>query len=197
MSKLGILDFSSLHNTTQALLLHIDTNQGQPPIENQNFLKSIPPSPTFADIPRSDNNWTEKVAQQGEAIRQKLLENFPLAFKNKNDFSPSSASVPLIHITVDSDAKIVNRKTRIKIPIGMEGQCNDLIDRLLKQDKIGRNDKITTWCSPARFVRKASGAPRLVINHQGLNGAGERIGYPFKSAAEIHQMIEKKIHIHL
>ena len=33
--------------------------------------------------------------------------------------------------------------------------------------------------------------PRLVINYKGLNSAGERIGYPFKSAAEIHQMIEK------
>ena len=68
MSKLGILDFSSLQITTQAPLQHIDTNQGQPPIENQNFLKSIPPSPTFADIPRSDNNWTEKIAQQGDCL---------------------------------------------------------------------------------------------------------------------------------
>ena len=54
MSKLGILDFSSLHNTSNAPLLHLDANQGQPP---------------------NENIWAEEVAQQGEVIRQKIPEN--------------------------------------------------------------------------------------------------------------------------
>ena len=106
-------------------------------------------------------------------IKQTLITQFPLAFRAKGDDSPSCAMVPPVQISVDQDAKVVNRKTAIKLPIRMEEPCNELISKLLAQDKIARVDHCTTWCSPARFVRKSSGAPRLVVNFKGLNKAGE------------------------
>ena len=50
-------------------------------------------------------------------------------------------------------------------------------------------DKPTSWWSPARFVPKANGAPKLVINFKGLNAVGSRIWYPFLSAEEIHHKV--------
>ena len=42
-----------------------------------------------------------------------------------------------------------------------------------------------------RFVRKSNWSPFLVVNNQGLNGAGQRLAYPFTSANEVHSMIDK------
>ena len=51
-----------------------------------------------------------------------------------------------------------------------------------------RFDGFSTWCFPARFVKKSNGSPRLMVNFKGLNAAGNWLGYPFSSAAEIQTM---------
>ena len=70
----------------------------------------------------------------------------------------------------------------------MKDDCNKLIERLLQQGSIRRFNGFSTWCFPARFVKKSNGSPRLMVNFKGLNAAGNWLGYPFSSAAEIQTM---------
>ena len=92
MEQLGILDFSSLFTSPQAQLWHINCKLNNPPPENQQFFKNVPSPQTFENIPDTDKNWHSKVIEQGKIIRNVILEQFPLAFKQKDDHSPSCAT---------------------------------------------------------------------------------------------------------
>ena len=72
----------------------------------------------------------------------------------------------------------------------MEDKCDSLIQKLLADGTIIRTDRPATWCSPARFVRKANGYPCLVINYRGLNTAGSCSRYPFSFSEELHHKVK-------
>ena len=72
----------------------------------------------------------------------------------------------------------------------MELACKEMVENLEKQGVIERYDQSSEWCAPARFILKHNGQPRLVINFQGLNSQGTRIGYPFSSVQEIHSQVK-------
>ena len=71
----------------------------------------------------------------------------------------------------------------------MEAACQKMIQNLEKQGVIKRYYIASEWCAPARFILKHNGQPRLVINFQGLNSQGTRIGYPLSSVQDIHAQI--------
>ena len=47
------------------------------------------------------------------------------------------------------------------------------------------------WSALAGFVRKSNWSPFLVVNNQGLNVAGQRLGYPFTSTSKVNSMRDK------
>ena len=103
------------------------------------------------------------------------------------------AAVKPIQVFINKGAKPINRSTCPRIPPGMEAACQEMIQNLEKQGVIKRYDKASDWCSPARFILKHNGQPCLVINFQGLNSQGTRIGYPFSSVQDIHAQIQNNM----
>ena len=135
-------------------------------------------------------NWKEELIKQGDIIKEALLANYPLAFGDSSGSVSDFAAIKPIEIFITAGAKPVNRSTCPRIPPGMEQDCRQMIGDLEKQGVIRRYDFPTDWCAPARFILKHSGKPRLVINYQGLNSKGTRIGYPFSSVQDIHAQIK-------
>ena len=161
------------------------------PKANADFLLNPPDLIEFPEIPKDDKNWKELVTKQGQEMKEKLLENYPLAFGNSDSEVLQYAAVEPIKISVNPGAKPINRSSGPRVPPGMESSSKDLIDTLLKQGGIKRHEKPSTWCASARFVPKSSGQPRLVVNFTGLNSCGDKIGYPFSSVQDIHAEIKE------
>ena len=155
------------------------------------FLRNLPPLLTsFPIISTMSPNWKEELIKQGDMIKEALLVNYPLAFGDSLGSVADFAAIKPIDIHVTPGAKPVNRSTCPSILPGMEQDCCQMIGDLEKQGVIRRYDFPTDWCAPARFILKNSGKPRLVINYQGLNSRGTRIGYPFSSVQDIHAQIK-------
>ena len=83
---------------------------------------------------------------------------------------------------IKEGANPVNVHVANKMPTGMHQDCQKLIDRLL--GKVKRWDKPMEYDALAIFVRKSNGSPFLVVKNQGLNVAGQRLGYPFTSTSK-------------
>ena len=64
-----------------------------------------------------------------------------------------------------------------------------LIRELLESKVIEECTSPTPWCSPAFFVKKASGAARLVTDFRTLNKAVDGVGWPFPSSDSIRESI--------
>ena len=158
--------------------------------ENALFLQNLPAMRTYSPVDPKDTDWNTKMLQKGRQIRDDLLSDYPLAFKQEGD-TQTHADVEPVKISVDEGARPVNRTWCKELPPGLEKESQELVDSLLEDGTIIRVDEPTQWCAPARFVRKANGSPRLVINYQGLNASGDRVGYPFSSAEEIHHRVRE------
>ena len=154
-------------------------------------MKNLPPLlSSFKIVPTTSPDWETEVIKQGEAIKSALLTNYPLAFGSVSGDVSEYAAVKPIQVFINEGAKPINHSTCPRIPPGMEAACQDMIKDLEHQGVIKRFDKATDWCAPARFILKHNGKPRLVINFQGLNSQGTRIGYPFSSVQDIHSKIQ-------
>ena len=154
-------------------------------------MQNLPPLLTsFTPISTTSSNWKLELIKQGDLIKEALLANYPLAFGDSLGSVSDYAAIKPIEIFITAGAKPVNRSTCPRIPPGMENDCRKMIGDLEEQGVIRRFDFPTSWCAPARFILKHSGKPRLVINFQGLNSRGTRIGYPFSSVQDVHAQIK-------
>ena len=140
------------------------------------------------DIDKYNPDWQRYEVKLEEHIGRNIIKEFAPAFKNKSDQNTYFAASKPVRITINKEANPVYFHVTNKIPAGMHQYCHNLIDRLL--GKIKRWDKPMKWCALARFVRKSNGSPFLVVNDQGLNVAGQRLGYPFTSANKVNSMMD-------
>ena len=108
------------------------------PAANALFLKHPPPLVSFPAISPSAKNWLSLVTNQGKAIKQALLKNYPLAFSDSLGDPFSFANVAPIKISVNPGARPVNRTTCPRPPAGMEKSVKKLADQLLKEGVITR-----------------------------------------------------------
>ena len=121
-------------------------------------------------------------------IKKYFLKNYQRAFSDKIDEN-TIANIDPITIKVRPDVKPTNRQTMRPLDISMREAGEQLIRELLESKVIEECTSPTPWCSPAFFVKKASGAARLVTDFRALNKVVDRVGWPFPSSDSIRESI--------
>ena len=126
---------------------------------------------------------------EAEAIRQKLIEEFPDVLQDELPDKPMK--VPLVEIKLKDGPTRPIQVTRARpVEIHFQEKAYDLIKKLVKKNIIQEVSVPTKWVSPAKFVPKANGVDvRLTTNFQQLNKFIERPIHPFLSAQDTIRQI--------
>ena len=95
-------------------------------------------------------------------------------------------------IELNEDVKPKKVLTARRIPLHFEEEAKNVIDQLIKDGIIAKQEKPSDWISPAFFVQKPNGGLRLVVDYSvtGLNKAVKRRIHPAPSGADIMKQVK-------
>ena len=89
-----------------------------------------------------------------------------------------------IHLCVDPEIKLRQEQSR-RVPVAIQKEVKDELDRMVQQGIINRVEKPTAWCSQMSVARKRSGALRICLDPRHLNTALIRERYMNRTMEDI------------
>ena len=172
------LSTSGRHISTSAVITPTINNEiiiGQQDLKGLGVIPKQFPAPIFI-VPES----------RYEAMREDLIQNNTSVLTDEvlEDSMNTGCVSMKIHLT-PGEKMPFRISTAGQIPLHWREKAEKIINKLITEKVIQRQDDPTEWCAPGFFVTKKSGDLRLVIDYTWLNKYVKHPVHTFPSAQEI------------